>query len=142
MVSEVANPGVGDEVVPEGFTAEDLRLGRKVTRNLRILCVAALVVCVAIAGFVFLNVPWDTRMPYDGKYDRSGKGIPMQIAMLPCLLLLIRIWWDGRRPDAHHMRKGSRIGAYIFCGGLIGAGVFGQWIMARGILEAGGYLAG
>jgi hypothetical protein len=142
MVSEVANPGATDESVPEGFTAEDLRLGRKATRNISILCVLAFVASVVIAGFVFLNVPWDTRMPYDGKYDRSGRGIPMQIAMLPCLLLLIRIWWDGRRPDAHHMRKGSRVGAYIFGGGLIGACVFGQWIMARGILVAGGYLAG
>lgn len=141
-MSRPANAGAGDEVVPEGFTAEDLRLGRKVSRNIRVLCLLALVASVAIAGFVFVNVPWDTRMPYDGKYERSGKGIAMQIAMLPCPLLLIRVWWDGKRPDAHHMRKGSRVGAYILCSGLIGAAIAGQWVMARGILEAGGYFAG
>ncbi len=81
-------------------------------------------------------------MPYDGKYDRSGKGLPMQIAMIPCLLIPIRLWWDGRKPDAHHMRKGSRVGVYILGGGLIGACVIGQWIMARSILEAGGFLTG
>lgn len=141
-MSEAANPGGGDEVVPAGFSAEDLRLGRKATRNIRVLCVAALVASAANAGFVFLNVPWDTRMPYDGQFDRSGNGIPMQIAMLPCLLLLIRIWWDGRRPDAHRMRKGSRIGTYILGSGLIGVCVLGQWVVGQTILEAGGYLGG
>lgn len=141
-MSAIGSPGAADETVPDGFTAEDLHLGKEVTRNLRVLCLIAFVVCVAIAGFVFVNVPWDTRLPYDGRYDRSGKGIPMQIALLPALVLLVRIWWDGRRPDAHHMRKGSRVGAYILCGGLLGASVFCQWIMARGILAAGGFFAG
>ncbi|MHA7207787.1 hypothetical protein [Arthrobacter sp. MDT1-65] len=141
-MSEVVDDGAADESAPKGFTADDLRLGRKVSRHISILSAAALVACVLIAGFVFLNVPWDTRMPYDGKYERSGKGLPMQIALLPALVLLVRIWWDGKKPDAHHMRKGSRVGAYIVCGALIGACVVLQWNFAESILEAGGYLAG
>lgn len=140
-MSDIANPGAGDESVPKGFTAEDLRLGRKVPRNISILSVAALVACIAIAGFVFLNVPWDTRMPYDGKYERSGRGLPMQIALLPCVVLPIRFWWDMRKPlKKPHMRKGARVGAYILWGAFIGGCVFLQWKFAESILEAGGYL--
>ncbi len=81
-------------------------------------------------------------MPYDGEYDRSGRGIPMQIAMLPCMLLLIGIWRAGTTPNAHHMRKGSRVGTYILGSGLIAVCVVGQWVIAESILEAGGCLVG
>lgn len=142
MVSDVANPGIGDGSTPEGLTAEDLRLGRKAVNVIRVAIVVALVACVAIAAFVFLNVPWNSRLPYDGRHDYSGKGIPMQIAMLPSLGLLLRMWWSGKKPDAHHMGKGSRVVAYITSGVLLAACVGGQSVMARGILEAGGYFAG
>ncbi|MEG9250255.1 hypothetical protein V6S67_19360 [Arthrobacter sp. Soc17.1.1.1] len=107
-----------------------------------ILCVIAFVACVGIAVFTFTNVPWDTRMPYDGKYNRSGTGIPMQIAMIPCPLVLIGLWRSGRKPDAHQMTKVGRTGLYILGSAMISACAIGQWVMASGILIAGGYLAG
>jgi DNA-directed RNA polymerase specialized sigma24 family protein len=58
-------------------------------------------------------------MPYDGKFNRSGSGIPMQIAMLVGLVLLFGLWRAARKPGAHHMRKGSQVGAYIFGSGMI-----------------------
>lgn len=57
MMSEVANFGLGNEVVPEGFTAEYLRLRRKASRLLDILCMVALVACLGIALFVLTSVP-------------------------------------------------------------------------------------
>lgn len=57
----------------------------------------AFAACVGIAVFVFINVPWNTRMPYDGKFDRSGSGIPMQIAMLAGLVLLFGILAGGKK---------------------------------------------
>lgn len=44
-------------------------------------CMASLrcsLVAPRTAIFVLMNVPWDTRMPYDGRYNRSGSGIPTQ----------------------------------------------------------------
>lgn len=125
-----------------GFTEQDLLLGKTAVKFIRALCALGFVVCVGIAIFVFMNVPWDTRMPYDGKYNRSGNGIPMQIAMLPCLVVLFGFWRGGRKSDAHHMRKGSRIGLYILGPGIVLAAVVGQWIMGQSILVSGGYLAG
>ena len=133
---------LGDETKGGGFTEQDLLLGTTAVKFIRALCVVGFVACIAIALFVFTNVPWGTRMPYDGKYDRSGSGIPMQIAMLPCLLVLFGFWRGGRRSDAHRMRKGSRIGLYILGPGIVVAGVLGQWIMGTAILTAGGYFAG
>jgi hypothetical protein len=83
-VSASANPGAADEPVPKGFTAEDLRLGKRAAGHVRIVSAVAFLTCVGITLFVFLNVPWDTRMPYDGKY--SSNGIPMQLALLVTLV--------------------------------------------------------
>jgi hypothetical protein len=131
--------GAEDEAADDGFTAEELRLGKRASKYMNILCLAAFGACVGIAIFVFLNVPWDTRMPYDGKYNRSGSGIPMQIAMLPALVVLFGLWRAGRKPDSHEMRAGSRIGVYTLGTALIVGCVVSQWVMAIGILIAGGY---
>jgi hypothetical protein len=127
---------------PDRLTEEDLLQGKKACKFLGVLCVIAFVACVGIAVFVFTNVPWNTRMPYDGKFNRSGTGIPMQIAMLAGLVLLFGLWHAARKPDAHHMRKGSRVGAYIFGTAIILACAIAQWVMASEILRAGGYLTG
>jgi hypothetical protein len=127
---------------PGKFTEEDLLLGKRACKFLGALCVIAFVVCIGIAVFVFINVPWDTRMPYDGKFNRRGTGIPMQIAMLVGLLLLVGLWRASKKPGAHHMRKGSRVGAYILGTAMILACAVCQWVMARGILIAGGYFPG
>jgi hypothetical protein len=107
-----------------------------------VLCVVAFVACIGIAVFVFMNVPWETRMPYDGKYNRSGTGIPMQIAMLPMLVVLFGFWRSGKKPDAHHMGKGSRVAYYILAPAIIMACGVGQWVMGQVILTNGGYFAG
>jgi hypothetical protein len=90
---------------PDQLTQDDLRLGQKAAKYTRILCVVGSVVCLAIALFVFMSVPWDTRLPYDGKYNRSGSGIPMQVAMIPALAVLVGFWISGRKPDAHKMNR-------------------------------------
>lgn len=132
----------GKDDPPGKFTEEDLLLGKKACKFQGVLCVIAFAACIGIAVFVFINVPWNTRMPYDGKFNRSGSGIPMQIAMLPCLVVLFGLWRASRKSDAHHMRKGSRVGAYILGTAMILACAVGQWVMASGILIAGGYFAG
>lgn len=142
MVKESLSSTGGKDDSPDKFTEADLLLGKKACKFLIVLCVIAIVVCVGIAVFVFTNVPWNTRMPYDGKYNRSGTGIPMQIAMLPGLIILFGLWRSARKPDAHHMRKGSRVVAYITGMGMILACAVGQWVMASGILIAGGYFPG
>lgn len=106
------------------------------------LCVIAFVACIGIAVFVSTNVPWDTRMPYDEKYDRTGSGIPMQIAMLPCLLVLIGLWRSGRKPDAPQLTKAGRGGVYVFGTAMILACGGAQWGMASAILTTGGYFPG
>lgn len=142
MVNESLSSTAGEDAPPGKFTAQDLLLGKKACKFMDILCVIAFVASLGIAAFVFTHVPWNTRMPYDGKYNRSGSGIPMQIAMLPCLLVLFGLWRSGRKPDAHQMTKGGRIGLYIFGTAMVLACAVGQWVMANGILIAGGYFTG
>jgi hypothetical protein len=136
-VNAPANPSTGDEAVPEGFTAEDLRLGRTASKIMRTLSALALVACLGIAIFVLTSVPLDTRMPYSSRFGRNGIIAP--IAVLPALIVTFGLWRAGKKPDAHHMRKGSRVGTYILGAGLISACVFFQWTFAGAILEAGGY---
>lgn len=142
MVNGKDNSGIG-KVDPLGeLDSEDLRLGRKAVKIKTVFCIVAFAVCVVIAGFIFINVPWGTRMPYQGKYNHSGSGIPMQVAMLPSLLVLLSFWRTGKKPTAHHMGKKTRIAYYILAPAIILACVVAQWGMARSILVAGGYLAG
>jgi hypothetical protein len=134
--------GAGEGPTGGEFTEEDLQLGRSAVKFVRTLCVVGFVACVGISIFVFTNVPWDTRMPYDGKYNRSGSGIPMQIAVLPALVVLFGFWRAGRKSDAHRMGTGSRGGLYVLGTAIVFAAVVGQWVMANGILIAGGYFPG
>ncbi len=140
MATGGMSPDARKEALRGSLTEEDLRLGREASKVMDAFCIVALVACVGIAVFAFMNVPSDTRMPYDGKYNRSGTGIPMQIAMIPCPLVLIGLRRSGRKPDAHQMTKSGRTGLYVLGTAMISACVIGQWVMASGILEAGGYL--
>jgi hypothetical protein len=124
------------------LTEEDLLLGKKASKFMDVICVIAFVACVGIAVFVLSSVPWDTRMPYDGIYNRSGSGIPMQIAMLPCLLVLVGLWRSGRKPDAHEMTKAGRFGLYVVGTAMVLACGVGQWVMGEAILTNGGYFTG
>lgn len=139
MVGNSVSSGTNDGNSPDQLTHDDLRLGQNAAKYTRILCVVGSVFCIMIAAFVFMNVPWDTRLPYDGRYNRSGSGIPMQVAMIPALAVLVGFFISGRRPDAHKMNKTSRGFAYV-TGTIIFLGcVAGQGILAHGVLVAGGY---
>ena len=96
VVSDGASSRPGNEDPLGALTEQDLLLGKRAVEIKTILCVVTFAVCIGIAIFVFMNVPWDTRMPYDGKHNRSGNGIPMQIAMLPILVVLFGFWRSGK----------------------------------------------
>lgn len=141
-MTDGTSSGAKNEAEGDGFTEQDLLLGKTAVKFIHTLCVVGFLACLGIALFVFTNVPWDTRMPYDGKYNRSGSGIPMQIAMLPCLVVLFGFWRGGKNPDANQMRKGSRVGLYVLGTAIVLACAVGQWVMASEILIAGGYFPG
>lgn len=124
------------------LSAEELLLGRKAAKYINILCACGLAACIVIALFIFANVPWDTRMPYDGKYNRAGTGIPMQIAMLPISLVIISLWRSARKADSHLMNKASRAVSYSLGTAIVLGGILGQWTMGQSILVSGGYLPG
>lgn len=98
----------------KAYSAEELALGNFVTKRFRLFCVIAFSICLIIALFILFSVPWETRMPYDARYNRAGTGIPKQIAMLPCLIVLFGLWRAGKKSDAHHMGKGGRMTVNIF----------------------------
>ncbi|MBV1778390.1 hypothetical protein KRR55_04580 [Paeniglutamicibacter sp. ABSL32-1] len=134
--------GAGNQDPDTEFSEQDLLLGRKASKFFQIICVAAFVVCVIAAIFVFMNVPLDTRMPYEGKYDRSGSGIPMPIALIMSPAVLVLLWRTGNKPDSNNMRKGSRIALYIIGPVFVAVCVYYHFVFAEGILVEGGYLAG
>jgi hypothetical protein len=114
-VSGGTSPDVAGGSGGDGFTAEQLRFSRKDARNLSLICVGALVVCIGMAVFVFTSVPWETRMPYDGKYNRSGSGIPMQIALLPVLVPILGMWRAAARPEKSPRTKAGHTDLHTPC---------------------------
>jgi hypothetical protein len=81
-------------------------------------------------------------MPHDGKYDRSGSGIPVEIAMLPILAVIFSFWRSATKPDSRQLNKASRVVSYVFGTAIVLGGVFGQRTMGESILAAGGYFLG
>jgi hypothetical protein len=138
-VRDKAGSGVAGGSDGEGFTAEQLRFSWKDARILSLICVGALVVCIGMAVFVFTSVPWETRMPYDGKYNYSGSGIPMQIALLPVLVPILGMWRAVARPEKSPRTKAGRIRAYILLAVFVSVCMFAQWTLSESILVAGGY---
>lgn len=134
--------GTGKDKSKVPLSDEDLFLGRKAAKYVNVLCLCGFAACVGIALFIFANVPWDTRMPYDGKYNRAGTGIPMQMAMLPALVVIVGIWRSVRKADSYEMNKASRVVSYVLGTPMVLGGILGQWIMGQSILVAGGYLPG
>lgn len=124
----------------EGLTAEDLELGKRAVKIISILAAVALVVSIGIAIYVFMSVPWETRLPYEGQYGRSG--IPMQIAMFMCIFMQFLLLRAGKKPTAHHMGKASRGGLYVLASMMIVGVVWGQCVLAKSILVEGGALPG
>jgi len=130
-------PEAGKDDPADKLTEHELLLGRKASRYINFPCAAGFLACVGTAIFVFMNVPWDTRTPYDGRYNRSGSGIPMQIAMLPILAVIFSLWRSAAKPDSHQMNKASRVVSYVLGTAIVLGGVFGQWAMGQSILDAG-----
>jgi hypothetical protein len=128
----------GERPAKVALTEEDLLRGQKSVRIMKALCGAAMLICAGLAVFVFSSVPWSTRLPYSGQFGRNG--IPMLIAMLPVFVPLVGLWRAARKPDAHHMGKGSRVTSYTFGTALISVYVWAQWTMAHAILVEGGAL--
>ncbi|MFL4474226.1 hypothetical protein ACIPVK_09525 [Paeniglutamicibacter sp. MACA_103] len=125
-----------------GLSEEDLLFAKKIVKLDRTICVIALAACVGAAIFVFMNVPADTRVPYDGKYDRSGAGIPMQIALLLAPAFLLKLWWSTKKKDAHRMSKKGSIGSIVLGSFLVAVCVLGQSLFVKSILTVGGYFTG
>lgn len=142
MVGNGMSSDAGKDGPQVALSEEDLLLGRRAAKYINILCACGLAICILIALFVFANVPWDTRMPYDGKYNRAGTGIPMQIAMLPVLGMIIVLWRSARKSDSHQMNKASRAVSYVLGTAIVLGGILGQWTMGQTILVSGGYLPG
>lgn len=130
----------GDRDSQRGFTPEDLELGKKAVKFVSVLSMIALVVALGITFYVFMSVPWDTRLPYSGRFGRNG--LPMPFVMMLCLVLLIMFWRIGKKPTAHHMGKASRGAYYILPPMMILGVVWGQWVLAASILVEGGALPG
>jgi hypothetical protein len=141
VVSDGFSPGGGNQSSVAGFMGEELRLSKKDAKNLSLLCLGGLLICIGMAVFTLASVPWDTRMPYDGKYNRSGSGIPMQIALLPIFVPLFGIWRSVKRPEAKPRTQAGRVRAYVLMVVFISVCVVGQWTFVNGILVAGGYLS-
>lgn len=142
MVGKSDGSDESERELEKKFTEQDLLLGIKASNFINIICVVAFLTCVAIAVFVLFSVPLETKLPYTGKYNRSGDGMPMPIALLLALIFLFIFWRSGRKPDAHHMAKGSRVGLYILGTILVVGSVIGQIVIAKSILVEGGYLTG
>lgn len=142
MVNKNEENNANQEVPKIELTQNDLILGMKTVKYVKTICIIAFIACIMIAIFVFINVPLDTKMPYDGKYSRSGGGIPMPMALAMALIVLVFFWRTGKKPKAHHMGKGSRVGTYIVATAMVAGCVYYQFIFAEAILVEGGYLAG
>lgn len=121
-----------------GLTAEDLELGKRAVKIIGILAAVALAVSIGITVFVFMSVPWETRLPYEGQYGRNG--LPMQVAMSMCILSQVIFWRVGKKPTAHHMGKASRGLYYVLAPVMIVGAVWGQCVLAKSILVEGGAL--
>lgn len=138
MNHEEQQPLPWNERPRKELTEQDLLLGQKSVRIMKLVYAAGMLVCGGLAIFVFLSVPWNTRLPYSGQFGRNG--IPMPIAMLAVFVPLLGLWRSTTKADAHRMRKPSRLTAYIVGTGMILVFVGAQWAMAHGILVEGGAL--
>ncbi|MBD7993840.1 hypothetical protein H9639_00785 [Arthrobacter sp. Sa2CUA1] len=130
----------GSSALRGSLTERDLLLGKRAIRIVTILGVVAFVVCVGMAVYVFQNVPVDTRLPYSGRFGRSGMPMPFAIGVIPVALIVLVRPSTSRR--AHHMGKKSRIGYYILLPPMLLGAVYGQFVMAELLMIESGALPG
>ncbi|MBP3044454.1 hypothetical protein KKR91_07550 [Arthrobacter jiangjiafuii] len=125
---------------PARLTEQDLLLGKRAAKIMGTLYLVGFLICLVIAVYVFQSVPLDTRMPYQGRYSHSGRGIPMPVAMAVMVIVLFLSWKGTRRPTANHMRRWERTGLFIVGPIIILGCIYGQCIFAEAILAEGGAL--
>lgn len=114
------------------ITEEDLALGKKTLRNMDFIYAAGFLGCILIAIFAMTQVPWETRYPVP---TRRGHYVPMQMAfVMP--LLMIAMFRGRRKPDSHHMRKGSRVAVVIFTLSLCALMIWAQFHMMNEIFDS------
>lgn len=138
----VADASQEAERVPDGFTEQDLVLGKRAVRIILVICPVVIVALLVIAVYVYQSVPLDTRLPYGGRGGRSGRGIPMPIAVMLCFIFPYMWWRTLRKPNAHHMRKGSRGMLYLGAALMLPGAIIGQLIIAQALLVEAGVLPG
>ena len=105
------------------------------------LCLVAAFALVAMAVYVYQSVPVDTRMPYGGRGSRSGRGIPMPMAVTICFIFPFVLWQSVRKLNTHHMGKGTRVALYVVTTVIFLGPVVGQWAITKAILVEGGALS-
>lgn len=142
MTKHAAGVGEVDEHVPDGLTEQDLILGKRLVRFVFVLTLVATVAILAMAVYTYLNVPLDTRMPYDGRRGRSGRGIPMPIAVMISFTVPFLCWQTLRKRNAHKVGKGTRGTVYVVASLMLATAVFGQWAITQAIFAEAGVLPG
>lgn len=142
MAKHAAGVGEVDEHVPDGLTEQDLILGKRLVRFVFVLTLVATVAILAMAVYTYLNVPLDTRMPYDGRRGRSGRGIPMPIAVMISFTVPFLCWQTLRKRNAHKVGKGTRGTVYVVVSLMLATAVFGQWAITQAIFAEAGVLPG
>lgn len=113
-------------------------LGKKLLWKLDFLFAITAIICIAIGAYTMMHVPLDTRYPDPDKY---GHYAPMQIAFLGPLLMLA-LFRGRRKPDSHHMGKGSRRFVVVFITVLCILMVWAQWSMSTDFFKAAAAASG
>lgn len=121
------------------YTQEDLQAGARVVR-FALWCVSiALIAVLIMAVYTFLNVPWETRLDYSGRYGRDG--LPMQVVLMAAPVMFCIMLWQMRKPSAGRMGKSSRVIGIFGTIAFVIFGLWGQWYLAHELLVAGGALS-
>ena len=95
------------------FSKHDLVLGKRASRHIDRIATVSLAAAIGIAVGTYTLVPLDTLIV--ARISRHSEPGPMYawIAFIPALLWLTMLRRSGRKPDAGHMRSGSRKGVFI-----------------------------
>ena len=114
--------------------AADPRSAKKATLVRDVLYALALLLCIGLAVYVFQNVPLDTRLPNNGRRGREGTPVPYAMLMPPVVMMII--WWVGRRRPLRPGKSGL-IRRYVFAALIPLAAVTGQALAVRSLIEVG-----
>ena len=112
-------------------------LGARAARFTTKLCRIAFWVSVSLGVWTYLNVPLNTRAI--ARIYRHSEPGPMYAVVLfvPALIWLLMLGSGGKKPDAGHMRKGSRTGLFILSAVMVVWPVYFQFLFAAKALTEG-----